>query len=47
MIFHRIVNSRSKLWNDMTPNNYQIALHAVQLGDARQNAPTVKAEFLE
>ena len=45
--FSRIVNSCSKLWNDMPANNYQIALHAVQLGDARQNAPAVKAEFLE
>ncbi len=31
----------------MPPNNYQIALHAVQFRDARQNAPAVKAEFLE
>ncbi len=45
--YSRMVNSNSKLWNDMTSDNYQIALHAVQLRDPRQNAPAVKAEFLE
>ena len=45
--YSRIVNSSSKLWNDMTSNNYQIALHAVQLRDARQNTPAFKAEILE